>query len=95
MKIFLCTLLALLAASNSKAGTPPCVDSASLAAAYAEAFKCSGRLPVTIVYQDAEQAEVIKDVITIKAVDGTLLITGTSGSRQILDAARVVKITDN
>ncbi len=67
-------------------------DGTALASGYAQAFQCSGKSTVAIIYQGALQTETIKDVSEIKNFGAVLLVKSYGGSRQILDAARVVKI---
>jgi len=93
MKILLPALAALLVTGSLQAGDV--VDGAALASGYAQAFQCSGRSTVAIIYQGPLQTETIKDISEIKSFGGVLLVKGYAGSRQILDATRVVKITDN
>jgi hypothetical protein len=94
MKISLPVFAAtLLVASNLEAGES--LDAPALASGYAQAFQCSGKSTVAIVYQGPLQTETIKDISDIKNFGGVLLVKGYGGSRQILDATRVVKITDN
>jgi len=95
MKIAACLVAASLLATNSRGGDATPADRACLASAYAAAFKCSGRVPVALIYQGAAQIETIRDVTDMKAVGGALIVTGTAGSRQILDATRIVKIVEN
>ena len=92
--LILCAALAA-AALSMPAYAGDASDTASLAFGYAQAFQCSGRTTMSVVYQNGNDAEVIKDVTEIKSFGGVLLIKGYAGARQILDASRVVKITDN
>jgi len=82
--------LALATASFAGAEVP---ESVALAAGYAQAFSCMGKATVSITYTDAVQTEVIRGVHTLSAHGGVLLIKVRGGASQILDPARVVKIT--
>jgi hypothetical protein len=92
--LILCAALATAALSLPAHATDT-ADASSLAYGYAQAFQCSGRTTMSIVYLNGSDPETIKDVTEIKSFGGVLLIKGYAGARQILDATRVVKIADN
>ena len=97
MKIPLCSLACLLALVSAGLADPPAPpqESRSLARGYAAAFTAMDKSPVSIVYSSQGQIETIKDVTQIAAFEGVLLIRGYGGGKQILDAGRVIKITDD
>jgi hypothetical protein len=95
MKILILCAAITTTALSSLAHAGDAADAPSLAFGYAQAFQCSGKTAMSIVYLNGNDAEIIKDVTEIKSFGGVLLIKGYAGSRQILDPARIVKITDN
>ncbi|HEY8902040.1 MAG TPA: hypothetical protein VIM61_16640 [Chthoniobacterales bacterium] len=70
-------------------------DAKALAFSYATAFENMGKSSVSILYANSGQTETIKDVTQITAYGAVLLVKAYGGSKQILDASRVIKITDN
>ncbi len=71
------------------------LDAKALAFGYATAFENMGKSSVAILYLNAGQTEIIKDVTQITAYGAVLLVKAYGGSKQILDAGRVIKVTDN
>jgi uncharacterized protein (UPF0128 family) len=53
------------------------------------------KLTVVIHYQAGPQAERIERVKDIQAWSGALLVRDIAGNRQVLDATRVIRITDH
>jgi len=78
-----------------RAEPPTNPDAKALAFGYAAAFEAMNKTSVAILYLNAGQSETIKDVSGITAFGSVLLIKTFGGGKQILDAARVIKITDN
>ncbi|HEY8902787.1 MAG TPA: hypothetical protein VIM48_03710 [Chthoniobacterales bacterium] len=95
MKILIFCVAITTAVFSQPAYAGDASDAPSLAFGYAQAFQCSGKTSMSIVYLNGNDAEIIKDVTEIKSFGGVLLIKGYAGARQILDPARIVKITDN
>lgn len=89
------TAVTLLFPQIAGAGEPPTADAKALAFSYATAFENMGKSSVSILYANSGQTETIKDVSQITAYGGVLLVKAYGGSKQILDASRVIKITDN
>jgi hypothetical protein len=92
MKMIACVLVPLLGVLNCEAREAS--DSADLAFGYANAFGCMGKSTVCIAYSNAGQSEIIRDVKEIKSFGGVLLIKVYNGDQQVLDAGRVIKITE-
>lgn len=92
MKMTVCALVSLLNVWNC--GARESSDSSDLAFGYANAFGCMGKSTVCIAYSNAGQSEIIRDVKEIKSFGGVLLIKVYNGDQQILDAGRVIKITE-
>jgi hypothetical protein len=86
---------ALLLPFTALAEPPANPDSKALAFGYAAAFEAMNKSSVAILYLNAGQSETIKDVSGITAFGSVLLVKTLGGGKQILDAARVIKITDN
>ncbi len=92
MKSFLlisvtCVLVATpLRAQNS--------DAAALASGYAKAFQEMRGYRASIVYLGETDTEVIRNIRSLQAFCGVLLVTNQNGSSQILDPARIERITD-
>ena len=70
-------------------------DAKALAFSYATAFENMGKSSVSILYANSGQTETIRDVTQITAYGAVLLVKAYGGNKQILDASRVIKITDN
>lgn len=68
-------------------------DSVALAAGYAQAFEASGKSTVSVCYINEPGNEVIHEVRSITAYGGVLLVRVRGGAGQILDPARIVKMT--
>ncbi|MFZ4774507.1 MAG: hypothetical protein ACOYM3_04045 [Terrimicrobiaceae bacterium] len=91
MRSFFCGIFLTLATVSFAVADPP--ESVALAAGYAQAFQCVGKSTISISYTDAARNEVIRGVHEISAHGGVLLIKMRGGASQILDLARIVKIT--
>lgn len=87
----LCGFCAVLATVSFAAAELP--DSVALASGYAQAFEASGKSTVAVCYIDEPGNEVIRDVRSITAYGGVLLIKVRGGAGQILDPARIVKMS--
>ena len=68
-------------------------ESVALAAGYAQAFQATGKWAASIFYTDAVQNEEIRGIRSMTAYGGVLLVKMRNGSSQILDPARIVKMT--
>lgn len=94
MKTFLVAFAAVcLAATTFADEAKP--DAKALAFSFATAFENMGKSSVSILYANSGQTETIKDVSQITAYGAVLLVKAYGGNKQILDASRVIKITDN
>ena len=92
MKWFaLCGFCFLLATLSFAAAEVP--ESVALAAGYAQAFEATGKSTISISYTDATQNVEISGIREMTAYGGVLLIKLRGGSSQILDPARIVKMT--
>ncbi len=70
-------------------------DAAALAAGYATAFQEMRGYRVRIIYLGETETEVIRNIRSLRAFCGVLLVTNQNGSSQILDPARIERISDN
>ncbi len=69
-------------------------QSVATATGIARAFQCMNDRSATVYYQTDSHLEAIPKVKKISAYGGVLLIRTTTGHEQILDASRVVKVTE-
>jgi len=67
-------------------------ESAALAAGYAQAFEAARKSSVSISYLGDTQTETIR-AHSVSAHGGVLLVRFRGGAGQILDPARIVKMT--
>lgn len=72
-----------------------CPEASELAVGYAEAFRAMRRLTVVIHYQAGPQTERLERIKDVQAWGGALLVRDVAGNRQVLDASRVIRITDH
>ena len=68
-------------------------ESAVLASGYAQAFQESGKSMISVLYTGAEGTEEIRGIRRMTAFGGVLLVEFRIGARQILDPARIIKMT--
>ena len=68
-------------------------ESGDLAAGYAAAFHCLDRSVVSIVYLGPDRSETIIGVKDVQAFGGVVAIRTRAGAREILDPARIVRMT--
>lgn len=68
-------------------------ESTTLAAGYASAFQNLGRSSAQITYVTESTTETIRGVRHIEAFGGVIAIRTRAGTREILDPARIVRIS--
>jgi hypothetical protein len=69
-------------------------DTADLAAGYATAFRELRGYRAVIVYLGETETERIRNIRSVRAYCGVLLVTNLIGGSRILDPARIEQITD-
>ena len=93
--LLLCAVFAVCMAGGAMAQPPgPSIDSCALARDYADAFRAMKRYLVVVTYAGPDRAERVENVTRIDAHGATVLITDLHGGRRILDAARVIAISE-
>lgn len=70
-------------------------DAAALALGYATAFQEMRGYRASIIYLGETETEVIRNIRSLRAFCGVLLVTNQNGASQVLDPARIERITDH
>lgn len=68
-------------------------ESEVLASGYAQAFQETGKSTISVLYAGAAGTEEIRGIRKMTAFGGVLLIEFRIGAKQILDPARIIKMT--
>ncbi|MEO0454009.1 MAG: hypothetical protein AAFY98_07715 [Verrucomicrobiota bacterium] len=88
------TLLGVTTHSPTANADDRLCGAAQLARGYQAAFEEMNDTSVSIQYWNAGKVETIEKVRRIHAFGGTLLIRNISGQEQILNATKVIKISE-